>query len=415
LGGGGIVSKSWNRTETWIALFVLGVGGVLMAIFGLHMYMSATATPIHPEPQSVPSVTHADPSRTWVDAVARGRQIVRAGLSEQNLPGLSVAVGVGSEIVWAEGFGFADLEKRVPVTPEHRFRIGTASMALTSAAVGLLLEKDRLKLDEEIQTYVPEFPKKEWPVTLRQLMGHTAGVRTDGGDEGPLFSQQCERPVEALQHFAERSLLFEPGTQYRYSRYGWIVVSAAVEAAANQPFLTFMREQIFDPLGMHDTRADSLTKEIPDRATFYFPRYAADPRFGPDLMRPLDYSCYAGASAFLSIPSDLVRFALAINGGKLLRLATVQLLQTSQRLPSGNETGYGLGWDLESVTLSGEQARPVGHDGDSLGGMVASLMTFPERGLVVAVTSNISYADTPSLALKVAQAFAEQARSPARK
>ena len=96
-------------------------------------------------------------------------------------------------------------------------------------------------------------------MTLRQLMGHTAGVITDGGDEGPLFTKHCERPVEALPHFAENSLLFEPGTQYRYSSYGWILVSAAVEAAADQPFLTFMREQIFDPLGMRDTRSADET------------------------------------------------------------------------------------------------------------------------------------------------------------
>jgi serine beta-lactamase-like protein LACTB len=411
----GIVAKSWNRTETWVTLIVLGVGGLLMAIFGLQIYMSATATPIHPEPQSVPSVTHADPSRTWADAAERGRQIMRAGLSEQNLPGLSVAVGVGSEIVWAEGFGFADLEKRVPVTPEHRFRIGTASTMLTSAAVGLLLEKDKLKLDDEIQTYVPQFPKKEWPVTLRQLLGHTAGVRNDGGDEGPLYSQSCGQPIEALQHFADSSLLFEPGTQYRYSSYGWIVVSAAIAAAAGEEFLAFMRTRIFEPLGMHDTRADSLARVIPDRAMFYFPRYAADPRFGPDPMREIDYSCYAGSSVFLSTPSDLVRFGIAINSGKLLQPGTVQLLQTSQRLPSGQETGYGLGWDLESVALMGEQTIVVGHDGDSLGGMVASFMTFRERAIVVAVISNISYADTASLALKIAEAFAEQARSPARK
>ena len=97
-----------------------------------------------------------------------------------------MAVGVGGEIVWTEGFGWAHLANRVPVTPDMQFRIGTASQALTSAAVGLLLEKGRLNLDEEIQAYVPEFPKKQWPVTLRQLMGHLAGVRNDGGGEGPL-------------------------------------------------------------------------------------------------------------------------------------------------------------------------------------------------------------------------------------
>ena len=112
-------------------------------------------------------------------------------------------------------------------------------------------------------------------------------------------------------------------------------MSAAVEAAADEPFLTFMRKQVFEPLGMDDTRADSATEPIPNRATSYFPRFAADPRYGLDLMRDVDYSCYAGASAFLSTPSDLVRFGMAINGGKLLQPATVQLLQTSQRLPSG--------------------------------------------------------------------------------
>jgi CubicO group peptidase (beta-lactamase class C family) len=122
-------------------------------------------------------------------------------------------------------------------------------------------------------------------------------------------------------------------------------------------------------------------------------------------MRPIDYSCYAGASAFLSTPSDLVRFGLAINGGKLLQPATVDLLQTSQRLASGQETGYGLGWELETVELEGTPTRVVGYDGESLGGMVASLMRFPDHGLVVSVTSNISYADTFAVALNIAQAF----------
>src|SRR6185295_20237340 len=98
-------------------------------------------------------------------------RIVRAALVDHNLPGLSVAVGVSRDIVWAEGFGWADLENHVPVAPETRFRIGTASKVLTSAAVGLLLEQGRLRLDEDIRTHVPEFPEKPWPITLRQVMG----------------------------------------------------------------------------------------------------------------------------------------------------------------------------------------------------------------------------------------------------
>lgn len=398
---------SKKRVPIWLGLIIAAAGLLLAFVVGLNAYMRLTAIPLHPNPQEAPAATHWSPPRNWTVAAGRAREIARNNLSEQNLAGLSIAVGVDGEIVWAEGFGWADLENKVQVTPSTRFRIGTASTVLTSAAVGLLLERNRLNLDDEIQTAVPEFPKKEWPVTLRQVMGHVGGVRTDGGDEGP-FDQQCVRPVEAVRIFADQSLLFEPGTQYRPSSYGWMLVSAAVEAAANEPFLTFMRRQVFEPLGMTDTMAD--TKEVvADRATPYFPRYAADPRYGLDLMRELDYSCYAGASVFLSTPSDLVRFGMGVNGGRLLQAATVQTLQGPQRLASGDETGYGLGWDLETATLDGHQVRVVGHDGESLGGMVASLLTFPGRTLVVAVLSNTSYADTYAIGLKIAEAFPAQA------
>ncbi len=397
-----------SRSQTWLAVGVLVVGLFMAVMLGLWGYVNATATPWHPDVREIPSVSEAVPEK-WAGAVERARQVVRAGLAGQNLPGLSVAVGLEDDVVWAEGLGWANLENRIPVAPDMRFRIGTASKALTSAAVGRLVEQRRLNLDDKIQTYVPEFREKPWPVTLRHLMSHVAGIRNDSGDEGPLLSERCERPVDALPRFARASILFEPGTQYRYSSYGWILVSAAVEAAAGEPFLRFMRNEIFQPLGMHDTMADSTSEEIPNRVTPYFPRVAADPTYGLHLMREINYSCYAGASVFLSTPSDLERFGLAMANGRLLEPSTVALLQTPQRLTSGAETGYGLGWDLEDVTLAGEPARWVGHEGTSLGGMVASLMTFPDRGLVVAVTANISYADTERLALDVAQAFAESA------
>lgn len=426
------------------ALFPIFVVIVIIAAVGGALRFFATMS-VHPDLAAVPSTASPHAAR-YADAVRESRRLAQEMVFGGNLPGLSVAVGVGGDIVWADGFGWADLETRVPVTPETRFRIGTASTVLTSAAVGVLLEQARLHLDEEVQAYVPEFPGKPWTVTLRQVMGHVAGVRTDSGDEGPLFSQRCARPADALPAFADRDLLFEPGTRFRSSTYGWILASAAVEAAANEPFLAFMRKAVFQPIGMNDTDAESSIDENPERvgepaedapiATFvrdvvlrplgmggtkvesrvpnfttsYFPRFGADPRYGQHEMRGLNLSCYAGSMAFHSTASDLVRFGLAMNGGTLLRPDTVRLLQTSQRLTSGDATGYGLGWDLESATLAGTPTQSVGHDGDSLGGRVASLLTFPERGLVVAVTSNISYADTHALALKIAEVFASRGK-----
>jgi CubicO group peptidase (beta-lactamase class C family) len=341
--------------------------------------------------------------------VDQARLAVRSGITEQNLPGVSVAVGVGGEIVWAEGFGFADLDTKVPVAPEMRFRIAEVSKAFTSAAVGLLLEQQKLNLDDEIQTYVPEYPKKEWPVTLRQLMAQTAGVREDSGDEEPLH-ERCDRTIDALPRFARSSLRFEPGTKFSPSSYGWILVSAAVEAAARERFFSVMRAQVFEPLGMRDTRPDlTFVETVPDLVTFYFPRFGGDTRYGPQSVREGDHSCTAGATGFLSTSSDVVRFGMAMSAGTLLQPSTIALLQTPVRLRSGEETGYGLGWTVETLPLGGQPTRMAGHGTkkDFIGGS-AYLMTFPERGLVVAVTTNISFADAKSIAAKVANAFADQ-------
>lgn len=384
----------------------IALGTVLAVGLGIYTFLHSLETPLHPNLQDIRSVAAGTPSPEWAAAVEQGRQVARASLAEHNLPGLSVAVGTGGEIVWAEGFGWADIEQRLPVTPKTRFRIGHASKALTSAGVGLLLDQDRLRLGDKIETYVPAFTGKQWPVTLRQLMGHIAGVRHYRNDEDSMPTAHCESAAEGLSGFAGDPLLFEPETQYKYSTFGWVVVSAAVEAAAREPFFTFMRTKIFTPLGMSSTTADVGNEPLPDRATFYYPRLSGDPAYGAERPPPVDYSCFAGAAGFLSTPSDLVRFALALNTGKLLDPATVKKLQRPQPLASGEETDYGLGWMLETVTLAGEPTKVAGHASRTPVGGSTSFMTFPERGLVVAVTSNMSYAQTRVIALRIAEIFA---------
>jgi serine beta-lactamase-like protein LACTB, mitochondrial len=411
-----------NRFATLLAVIVGAIGLLLTAAAGLWTYERLTAPILHPDPQQTPSVSSAEPAQKWADAVQRGRQATRVGLTRQNLPGLSVAVGVDGDIVWAEGFGDADVENHAPVTPQTRFRVTDASTALTSAGVGLLLEKNTLDLDEEIQVRVPEYPKTQWPVTLRQLMGQVGGVRREpvGGEEpmsnaadydgGP--APRCEKTLDALKFDDDvGKLQTEPGAKYTPSAFNWILVSAAVEAAAKERFFAFMRTKIFEPLGMRDTAVEVATEAMPARAKFYTPRssFVTDTRYGPRPARDGDYGCFSGAAAFLSTPSDLVRFGMGINGGTLLKPGTVQQLQTPQQLRSGAETGYGLGWDVETIPLAGQPARMAGHGSrkDFIGG-TTSFMTFPERGIVVVVMSNTSFADTKSIALNIAQAFAEQ-------
>jgi serine beta-lactamase-like protein LACTB len=423
-----------NRILRRFIIVLAAIAAVLVAIGALPLFLWATAKPLHPEPQKAPSVVQAETAPRWAAAVGRARQLVRAVLSEQNLPGLSVAVGVGGDLVWAEGFGWADVETRAPVTPQTRFRMGTASTALTAAAVGVLLEKGRVELDEEIQAYVPQFPKKPWPVTLRQLMGNVSGVGIAATDDGQLSSERCERAADALPAIADNPLLFQPGTQSRPSPRGWVLVSAAVEAAAERPFLSFMRDQVFQPLGMADTGAESAKEENPEHvgeeaedpppfraihevilepwrvvtgrqgesaapestrpATYYVPQFGPHPvyRYGLHVASARNLSCYAGAMAFFSTPSDLVRFEQGMTGGRLLRPATVQSLEAFARTAGGYD---------------GELRIKGIFDRELQGVEVVSVVTAGEPKIVVAVMSNITSADTSTVARKVGDAFAK--------
>ena len=131
-----------------LGCILVPIGLLVVSIAGTWLFMKVLASALHPDPQAISSVTGTEPSPQWSEAVNRARRSIRASLAEQNLPGLSVAVGAGGSMVWAEGFGWAHIETRMPVTPDTRFRIGTASTVLTSAAAGVLLEKVAPVVDE---------------------------------------------------------------------------------------------------------------------------------------------------------------------------------------------------------------------------------------------------------------------------
>ncbi len=331
----------------------------------------------------------------YIDAVEWVRPLVRDLMVEENLPGLSLAVGVAGEVVWAEGFGYADIDARRPVTPKTRFRIGNVAMPMTATAAGLLHERGLLDLDAPVRNYLPSFPEKEWPVTTRQLMGHTAGVRQYSDDEEPIYMRRhCNTPLDGLQLFADDPLLFEPGTRYRYSPYGWTLVGAVVEAAAGEPFLDFLQREVLDPLEMRDTILDD-PGPVAERTSFYWPTAARDPSYGVEsaIREDAENTCIQGAGALLSTPTDVVRFGLAMLEARLLRAETLGMLQTALELASGESTGYGLGWFVGEISIGpgSEPTTVFGHEGSSVGG-TTSLVILPEHGIAIAATANVSFA-----------------------
>jgi CubicO group peptidase (beta-lactamase class C family) len=238
-----------------------------------------------------------------------------------------------------------------------------------------------MDLDLPIQEYLPDYPVKRWPVTTRQLGGHIAGVRHYRGQE--MLSAVRYPTVESgLAIFSEDSLLFEPGTDYSYSSYGWNLLSAVMEEASGTEFLPFMRDEVFEPLGLRHTVPDHTDSIIPHRTRFY--------ERGPDravVNAPyVDNSYKWAGGGFLSTPEDLVRFGQAHLQPGFLRSETLEVLMTPQLLRSGESTNYGIGWRTGTQE---DGDRTLGHSGGSVGGTTLLLLV-PGHDLVVAGVVNIS-------------------------
>ncbi len=328
------------------------------------------------------SSTLAEAQKTdprYAVAIQKARQFITDSLKASGIPGTSVTVSVNGTVIWSEGFGFADLEQRVPVASETKFRIGSVSKPLTATAMALLYEEGKINLDTLVQAYVPTFPPKKYPITLRQLAGHIAGVRHYRGDE-ILLARRFHTVEEGLSIFKDDTLLFEPGTRWSYSSYAWNLISAAIEGAAKEDFLRYMDRRVFRPLGMMNTSPDYTDSLILHRARWYT----------RDSLRHLINATYVDNSykwaggGFLSTTQDLVKFGNAMLHGSILKRPTIAMMFTPQKLHDGKETEYGIGW---FVQRDKKGRLRVSHGGGSVGG-TANLILFPEQGVVLAMLVN---------------------------
>jgi len=297
----------------------------------------------------------------------------------RGIPGLSVTVAIDGKIIFSEGFGYADLEQRVPVWPTTKFRIGSVSKPLTAAALVKLVEQGRLDLDAPIQKYVPSFPDKGATITPRMLAGHLGGIRHYKDNEF-LNSKHYDNVVAGLAIFQDDPVVSPPGTKFNYSSYGFNLLSAAIEKACAEDFLSCMRDLVFIPLGLCSTVADQPWELIEQRARFYTHWKG----------KPLENAPYTDNSykwaggGFVSSSEDLVRFGNALLEPGYLRKESLELLFTSQKTRSGEETGYGMGW---FILKSKTGKRIFDHSGGSTGAS-SELILYPDEHLVIAMVCN---------------------------
>ena len=359
----------------------------------------------HPPLESIPSSIGIEPGPEYAVALDSARTVARRAISRMNMPGVSVAVGVGGEVIWTEGFGWSDLTEKSVVTPADIYPAGSISKSMTAVGAGVLSDRGQLDFDAPVQTYLPDFPEKpKGTITTRQLLGHIAGLQNYGAAMA-LRQGHCTDLRDGVAAMQEDTLLWEPGARYRYSNFGFRMVGAVMRSAADEPYPVFMQREVFEPMGMTHTVPDTAMYDLPDDlSTPYNKRSFETLRHA----QPVDMSCTLAEGGYLTTPTDLVRFGFGMLDHVVLEPETVDMMWTSQTVNAGYQTGYGMGFSVQPRRLGYDDGGTptVGHGGSTLGGR-AALLILPETGMVVATMTNVrgSRVDMTGLAGFIASFF----------
>lgn len=330
----------------------------------------------------------------------RVERIIVSEMARRRIPGMSVAVGVGDSPVWTKGYGFASLELNAPVTELSLYRTASIAKPITAVAILRLVEAGKARLDDDVRQHYPAFPPKQWPITLRQLLGNLGGIRSYEGDE-VRSTRHYPNVADGLEMFANDPLVHQPGTKYLYSTYGFNLAGAAAERIAGMPFRRLLSSSIFEPAGMRQTRDDHHFTVIPNRVAGY--RKNGDGVIENCALA--DTSNKIPGGGLLSTAGDLVRFGRAILDGKLVNKISQQEMWTSQRTTDGKTTGYGLGW----LVMRRNGRLHVGHGGGQPG-TATSLDILPDDKVVVAILTNLEGSGPKQIAELVLDALLPPAK-----
>lgn len=308
--------------------------------------------------------------------------------------GLSAAIAVDGRLVWTGGFGYADLQNGVEAGPGMVSRVGSISKPVAAVAAMALWDRGLIDLDAPISDYLPEYPAGNARITTRQLMTHTAGVRHYNGDEF-LSNVSYADVMTPMKVFWADSLLFEPGTDYSYTTYGWTVVSAVTDAVdPGRTWLEILDDEVLGPLGLTAMQPEWQDSVIPGHASFYYRDTAGVYTNAPEV----DLSNKWAGGGLVSTTADMVNFALGVLHGDVLS-DSARTEMWRRQTPEG-VPGYGLGWFVDDL----DGHRAISHGGGSVGA-TAMLLMLPDDGIVVAILGNTGDVGHGGIAAAVARLF----------
>ncbi len=300
-------------------------------------------------------------------------------------PAAEIGVVRSGKLVVDDAYGMANMRRRVPATPQTQFEIGSVTKQFTAAAILQLKEQGKLNLTDPLGKYVPEYQRGK-DITIEQLLWQVSGVPnyTDVNHFVHIAGSTPGGVDPAIALIAKKPLDFKPGARFEYSNTNYILLGAVVARASHMPWETYIRKNIFDPVGM--TRSGFIQDEpgMPDAATGYTRGKKGQLQVSPPLHGP-----WAGAAGgIVSTASDMSKWDTAFFGGKVVSSQDVALATTAHQLSSGKSTGYGFGWFIEKKAGLPE----IAHSGGTFG-FASENEYFPSLHQFVIVLTNVAGLD----------------------
>ena len=326
--------------------------------------------------------------------------VIAARALERPVAGIAVAMARAGKIVEARGFGLADVDRKIPVTPQTVFHAASVSKNILAGVVLHLVEEGKLSLDDDITKYVAEAPTHGQHVTLRHLLTHTSGLfsytSVPNADANEALDLSHEQVLALIK---DRPADFAPGASWRYSNTGSYLAGMAVERVTGMTYATYLRRRVFAPLGMTSSSLCTVHDEVPALAAGYG---VQDGKLVPS-PRATWTVPFAGGGVCTTV-LDLVRWQNALDGGRFVSRAHLDEMRRPTTLADGTRIDYGLGTRLGSL-----QGHAVtGHTGSGLG-FNAVLMTFPADRLTIAVLTNSASGSAGTIAAAIARSALELA------
>lgn len=307
-------------------------------------------------------------------------------------PGATALIYKDGEVIYRKGFGYANLELDVKMQPEHVFEIGSITKQFTAIAILMLQEQGKLKVEDDITKFIPDYPTLGKTITIHHLLNHTSGIKSYTGMKS--FREKARvdmSPAELIDVFKNEPMDFDPGEQYRYNNSGYIILGHIIELVTGASYEDFVQQNFFDKLGMTNSYYGSHQRLIKNRAYGYQDR---DGYVNADyLSMTLPYA----AGSLMSNVDDLLKWQKALNTNQLISKTTYEKAINGSSLNSGEHIGYGYG--LQSGKIQG--SKSINHGGGIFGYTTQGIY-LPKEDVFVSILTNCDCNSPGNYATKIA-------------